>query len=92
MGKGDTLRPVDKEKYDANFERVFGTRKPTVWENPPRFTDGGELISGTGDAVEQDDGGRTDPPASEKVEGEGCPPEGLSFREWNHWFSDGGKV
>ncbi|KKN68065.1 hypothetical protein LCGC14_0455190 [marine sediment metagenome] len=24
MGKGDRPRPVDKEKYDANFEQVFG--------------------------------------------------------------------
>jgi hypothetical protein len=22
-GKGDTPRPVDKEKYDINYERIF---------------------------------------------------------------------
>ncbi len=72
MGKGDTLRPVNKEKYDASFDRVFGVRGPKVWKNPPRYTDRGELISGSGDAVEQDDGGPPDPPAPEEVEGKGC--------------------
>jgi len=23
-GKGDAYRPVDKAKYDANYERIFG--------------------------------------------------------------------
>jgi len=25
-GKGDTPRPVDKEKYERNFERIFGRK------------------------------------------------------------------
>lgn len=33
MGKGDNYRPVDKEKFDANFERVFGKRQIKTW-NP----------------------------------------------------------
>lgn len=26
-GKGDRYRPVDKAKYDANYDRIFGKRK-----------------------------------------------------------------
>ena len=25
-GKGDTYRPVDKKKYDENYERIFGNK------------------------------------------------------------------
>jgi hypothetical protein len=27
-GKGDRPRPVDKEKYDANYEAIFGKKEP----------------------------------------------------------------
>lgn len=27
MGKGDRPRPVDKKKYDRNYERIFGKKK-----------------------------------------------------------------
>lgn len=26
-GKGDRYRPVNKERYDKNYERIFGKRK-----------------------------------------------------------------
>jgi len=26
-GKGDSYRPVDKKRYDKNYERIFGKRK-----------------------------------------------------------------
>ncbi len=26
-GKGDTPRPVDKKKYDENYDRIFGKKK-----------------------------------------------------------------
>jgi hypothetical protein len=26
-GKGDTYRPVNKEKFDANYEAIFGKQK-----------------------------------------------------------------
>ena len=26
-GKGSAVRPVDKQKYDDNFERIFGKKK-----------------------------------------------------------------
>jgi hypothetical protein len=26
-GKGDSPRPVDKVKYDQNYERIFGKKK-----------------------------------------------------------------
>ena len=26
MSKGSWYRPVDKEKYDRNYERIFGTK------------------------------------------------------------------
>jgi hypothetical protein len=33
-GKGDQRRPVDKKKFDAEFDRIFGTRPDTikVWD------------------------------------------------------------
>jgi hypothetical protein len=27
MGKGDCFRPVDKKKYDSEFDRIFGDKK-----------------------------------------------------------------
>jgi hypothetical protein len=27
MGKGSTYRPVDKNKYDRNFRKIFGKAK-----------------------------------------------------------------
>ena len=27
MSKGDTYRPVNKERYDRNYERIFGQKK-----------------------------------------------------------------
>tara|TARA_R100000808_G_scaffold16159_2_gene36675 strand:+ start:3636 stop:3800 length:165 start_codon:yes stop_codon:yes gene_type:complete len=29
-GKGDKPRPVDREKYDKNFERIFNRTKKVV--------------------------------------------------------------
>jgi hypothetical protein len=26
-GKGDRFRPVDRDKFDANYERIFGERR-----------------------------------------------------------------
>jgi hypothetical protein len=26
-GKGDKPRPVDKKRYDANYDRIFGKKK-----------------------------------------------------------------
>jgi hypothetical protein len=26
-GKGSAVRPVDKQKYDENFEKIFGKKK-----------------------------------------------------------------
>lgn len=28
MGKGDRLRPVNKKKYDINYDRIFKKSKP----------------------------------------------------------------
>jgi len=27
MSKGSTPRPVDKDKYDKNYDRIFGTKR-----------------------------------------------------------------
>ena len=27
-GKGDKYRPVDREKYRENYEKIFGKKKP----------------------------------------------------------------
>ncbi len=28
VGKGDTYRPVDVKKFNKNYERIFGKKKP----------------------------------------------------------------
>lgn len=33
MGKGDTYRPVNKKKYDENYERIFGGSKNGTQNN-----------------------------------------------------------
>ena len=35
MGKGDSPRPVDKKKYDANYERIFGEQYYNQWKDAP---------------------------------------------------------
>lgn len=32
-GKGDAYRPVDKDKFDANYEAIFGKKKS---DNPKK--------------------------------------------------------
>lgn len=27
-GKGDKTRPTDKQKFDENFDKIFGKKKP----------------------------------------------------------------
>lgn len=45
MSKGDTPRPVDKEKYGKNFDRIF--RKEKESEQKPTKTPQGSIgISG----------------------------------------------
>jgi uncharacterized protein with von Willebrand factor type A (vWA) domain len=29
-GKGDKRRPEDKKKFDENFERIFGKKRPNA--------------------------------------------------------------
>ena len=44
-GKGDIQRPVDKEEYDRNYERIFGKKEekedtiifPVAVANPPKI-------------------------------------------------------
>jgi DnaJ-class molecular chaperone len=39
MGKGDKYRPVDKDKYERNYLRVFGIKCPSC--NGSGFRDSG---------------------------------------------------
>ena len=32
-GKGDKYRPVDREKYRENYEKIFGKKKTNVNKN-----------------------------------------------------------
>ncbi len=47
MSKGDTPRPQNKEKYDAEFERVFGERPLKLWEDAPKYEEDGEVVDTT---------------------------------------------
>lgn len=40
MGKGDTPRPVNKKRYDTNYDRVFGKRTIKTWTEAPNFAEG----------------------------------------------------
>jgi hypothetical protein len=33
-GKGDTYRKVDQQKYEANYEAIFGKQKPKSEPKP----------------------------------------------------------
>lgn len=50
MGKGDSYRPVNRERFGENFEALFGKNKLNVWESPDDKEGGTE---GTGDRTEQ---------------------------------------
>jgi len=56
MSKGSRPRPCNKEKFDAEYERIFGKKKLNVWKDPP---DGiqGDAGNGTGDSADR---GRAD--------------------------------
>lgn len=73
MGQGDSPRPEDKKRYDLNYERVFGRKEVKVWEDAPRFTEGGEPIGGPTDEVIQGAGEQSDSEAPQQVEGARCP-------------------
>lgn len=45
-GKGDTFRPVDKAKYDATFDAVFGKRKPGKQGRTRYVFRNGQLVEG----------------------------------------------
>ena len=36
MGKGDTPRPVNKDRYDENYRRIFGDRTKDTDEQDSR--------------------------------------------------------
>lgn len=36
-GKGDKPRPVDKEKYDRNYERIFRATKDVAEKTMPKY-------------------------------------------------------
>lgn len=73
MGKGDTPRPTDKEKYDANYERVFGKGPlKTDWD-PPKVGQRSGSDGRESNGLPKEPDGRSDPGTSETVEGERCP-------------------
>lgn len=37
-GKGDDYRPVDKKKFDATMDRIFGERDPMEYQRGKRYT------------------------------------------------------
>ena len=47
MSKGDTPRPQNKGKYDAEFERVFGERPLKLWKDAPKYEEDGEVVDTT---------------------------------------------
>ncbi len=86
MSKGDTPRPMDKEAYDANFERVFGEHKIKTWTDAPRFAEEGGESCGEGTELPKEPNGQCNPKPPESVEGAGppsvCPLCGESTSPW----------
>lgn len=50
MGKGDWYRPVDRDRYADNYDRIFGSKKLNVWE------DKDEVPGDTGDGEKDREG------------------------------------
>jgi len=42
-GKGDTYRPVDREKFEQNFEKIFGNKEHEHAEAMRAFASGEKL-------------------------------------------------
>lgn len=82
-GKGDTPRAVDKAKYDANYERVYGKREPQD------FQKGGRYHIGPAEK------GRTADNINFELRAEGCLPEQVDEMNKEHghtgvrWTRDG---
>ena len=62
MSKGDTPRPMNKEKYDESFESVFGRKEIKNW-NPD-----GEEEDANGLHTHEENGGSSQP-GSEQTQG-----------------------
>ncbi|KKN80425.1 hypothetical protein LCGC14_0330180 [marine sediment metagenome] len=45
MSKGDTPRPMNKEKYDESFESVFGRKEIKTWNPDGEEEDANGLYS-----------------------------------------------
>ena len=54
MSKGDDYRPVDKPRYDANFDRIFGEHILPNWQG-----DKDDLLCTPHDGVLSGDGSRS---------------------------------
>jgi hypothetical protein len=52
MGKGDHYRPVDKKKFNENFESIFGPRKIKTWNPGEDDEVGGEQGNGGGNPTD----------------------------------------
>lgn len=70
MSKGSRPRPCNKQRFDSEYERIFGKRKLNVWEEPP---DGIQGDPGDG-ACDQADGGQDSSVPVEPAPG-GADPE-----------------
>jgi hypothetical protein len=73
MGKGDTTRPshVSKEKYDDNFEAVFGRKELPLWEDAPQVERGDRPDSGQADEVLEGPNGLLHQEAPDSMEKKG---------------------
>lgn len=72
MGKGDTPRPMDKEKFDSNYDRVFGNKPFKTWRNSPRFAKGSLVYGESGNELPEEPDRQENSETSEIVEGERC--------------------
>jgi hypothetical protein len=46
-GKGSKPRPVDKQQYDKNFDRIFGKKNLSSVKQPDEHQDEGKRVNKT---------------------------------------------
>ena len=51
-GKGSKYRPVDKEKFDNNWDRIFGSKKDDPEDRDLKFTTAEEYMK-DGDSIKE---------------------------------------
>ncbi len=105
MSKGSRPRPCNKQRFDENYNRVFGSKKLNVWRDAPPKGDSDGIQGSAGDGtrdradsrrvtgMSQEPGGASDSQAAEPVasppRGNCYPPLGEHPLDTDYWTYSG---